>query len=60
MIRTSRSSGTTRFRARGFHAWQDPHWLVHCHDAAAFVVDGLQGRGLNLAGTEEEAAAIAN
>ncbi|WP_406733534.1 CbrC family protein [Streptomyces sp. NBC_01794] len=21
----------------GFHAWQDPHWLVHCHDAAAFL-----------------------
>lgn len=24
-------------RTPGFHAWQDPHWLVHCHDAAAFV-----------------------
>ncbi|MFI9723856.1 CbrC family protein [Streptomyces sp. NPDC052396] len=21
----------------GFHAWQDPHWLVHCQDAAAFL-----------------------
>ncbi len=21
----------------GFHAWQQPHWLVHCQDAAAFV-----------------------
>ncbi|MER7777749.1 CbrC family protein [Streptomyces sp. NPDC096191] len=19
-------------RTPGFHAWQDPHWLVHCHD----------------------------
>lgn len=24
-------------RTPGFHAWQDPHWLVHCEDAAAFV-----------------------
>ncbi|CAL9491455.1 CbrC family protein [Streptomyces sp. enrichment culture] len=24
-------------RTPGFHAWQDPHWLVHCHDAGAFV-----------------------
>ncbi|MGK9462872.1 CbrC family protein [Streptomyces sp. G6] len=24
-------------RAPGFHAWQDPHWLVHCLDAVAFV-----------------------
>ncbi|MER7896468.1 CbrC family protein [Streptomyces sp. NPDC096046] len=24
-------------RTPGFHAWQDPHWLVHCQDAAAFV-----------------------
>ncbi|OWA10089.1 hypothetical protein B9W62_12420 [Streptomyces sp. CS113] len=24
-------------RTPGFHAWQDPHWLVHCRDAAAFV-----------------------
>ncbi|MCS0605693.1 CbrC family protein [Streptomyces sp. LP11] len=24
-------------RTPGFHAWQDPHWLVHCHDAAAFI-----------------------
>ncbi|MFF5494196.1 CbrC family protein [Streptomyces aquilus] len=24
-------------RTPGFHAWQDPHWLVHCGDAAAFV-----------------------
>ncbi|MEU6091780.1 CbrC family protein [Streptomyces sp. NPDC047085] len=24
-------------RTPGFHAWQDPHWLVHCHDAAAFL-----------------------
>ncbi|URN14485.1 CbrC family protein [Streptomyces radiopugnans] len=24
-------------RTPGFHAWQDPRWLVHCHDAAAFV-----------------------
>ncbi|MEU8952751.1 CbrC family protein [Streptomyces sp. NPDC048518] len=24
-------------RTPGFHSWQDPHWLVHCHDAAAFV-----------------------
>nr|WSW68731.1 CbrC family protein [Streptomyces sp. NBC_00995] len=24
-------------RTPGFHAWQDPHWLVHCNDAAAFV-----------------------
>ncbi|MER6739138.1 CbrC family protein, partial [Streptomyces puniciscabiei] len=22
---------------RGFHAWQDPHWLTHCNDAATFV-----------------------
>lgn len=21
----------------GFLAWQDPHWLVHCRDAAAFL-----------------------
>jgi uncharacterized protein CbrC (UPF0167 family) len=24
-------------RTPGFHAWQDPHWRVHCQDAAAFV-----------------------
>lgn len=24
-------------RTPGFRAWQDPHWLVHCQDAAAFV-----------------------
>ena len=24
-------------RTPGFSAWQDPHWLVHCRDAAAFV-----------------------
>ncbi|MGA5290230.1 CbrC family protein [Streptomyces pseudogriseolus] len=24
-------------RTPGFSAWQDPHWLVHCQDAAAFV-----------------------
>jgi uncharacterized protein len=24
-------------RTPGFHAWQDPHWLAHCHDAAAFI-----------------------
>ncbi|MEV7192476.1 CbrC family protein [Streptomyces sp. NPDC093510] len=24
-------------RTPGFHAWQDPRWLVHCHDAAAFI-----------------------
>ncbi|MBT2388977.1 CbrC family protein [Streptomyces sp. ISL-1] len=24
-------------RTPGFHAWQDPHWLVHCHDVAAFI-----------------------
>ncbi|KAB2975749.1 CbrC family protein [Streptomyces sp. SS1-1] len=24
-------------RTPGFRAWQDPHWLVHCGDAAAFV-----------------------
>ncbi|MEU5779429.1 CbrC family protein [Streptomyces venezuelae] len=24
-------------RTPGFHSWQDPHWLVHCHDAAAFI-----------------------
>ncbi|CAM5360203.1 hypothetical protein SVIOM342S_09125 [Streptomyces violaceorubidus] len=24
-------------RTPGFHAWQDPHWLVHCRDASAFV-----------------------
>lgn len=24
-------------RTPGFQAWQDPHWLVHCHDAAAFI-----------------------
>jgi uncharacterized protein CbrC (UPF0167 family) len=24
-------------RTPGFHAWQDPHWLVHCQTAAAFV-----------------------
>ncbi|MEU8541762.1 CbrC family protein [Streptomyces sp. NPDC048717] len=24
-------------RTPGFSAWQDPHWLVHCGDAAAFV-----------------------
>ncbi|MFC9279090.1 CbrC family protein [Streptomyces collinus] len=24
-------------RTPGFHAWQDPHWLVHCQDAAAFL-----------------------
>ncbi|MEV0241999.1 CbrC family protein [Streptomyces sp. NPDC050674] len=24
-------------RTPGFHAWQDPRWLVHCQDAAAFL-----------------------
>lgn len=24
-------------RTPGFHAWQDPHWLVHCNDVAAFI-----------------------
>ncbi|MFC8097132.1 CbrC family protein [Streptomyces sp. NPDC057363] len=24
-------------RTPGFHAWQDPHWPVHCRDASAFV-----------------------
>ncbi|MFE1560028.1 CbrC family protein [Streptomyces sp. NPDC058734] len=24
-------------RTPGFQAWQDPHWLVHCDDAAAFI-----------------------
>jgi uncharacterized protein CbrC (UPF0167 family) len=24
-------------RTPGFHAWQDPRWLVHCKAAAAFV-----------------------
>ncbi|MET8674991.1 CbrC family protein [Streptomyces albidoflavus] len=24
-------------RTPGFSAWQDPHWLVHCRDAAAFL-----------------------
>ncbi|WP_340562604.1 CbrC family protein [Streptomyces sp. GSL17-111] len=24
-------------RTPGFSAWQDPYWLVHCGDAAAFV-----------------------
>jgi uncharacterized protein CbrC (UPF0167 family) len=24
-------------RTPGFHAWQDPHWLVHCRTAAAFI-----------------------
>ncbi|MFJ6572104.1 CbrC family protein [Streptomyces sp. NPDC091292] len=24
-------------RTPGFHAWQDPRWLVHCNDAAAFI-----------------------
>ncbi|MEU5522663.1 CbrC family protein [Streptomyces sp. NPDC047860] len=24
-------------RTPGFRAWQDPRWLVHCEDAAAFV-----------------------
>ncbi|MFJ8210561.1 CbrC family protein [Streptomyces sp. NPDC096033] len=24
-------------RTPSFHAWQDPHWFVHCHDAVAFV-----------------------
>ncbi|MET7458227.1 CbrC family protein [Streptomyces sp. NPDC005574] len=24
-------------RTPGFHAWQDPHWPVHCHHAAAFL-----------------------
>ncbi|MET9520510.1 CbrC family protein [Streptomyces sp. NPDC002994] len=24
-------------RTPGFHAWQDPRWLVHCRDAAAFI-----------------------
>ena len=24
-------------RTPGFHAWQDPYWLVHCNDAAAFI-----------------------
>ncbi|MEU9182620.1 CbrC family protein [Streptomyces sp. NPDC048550] len=22
-------------RTPGFHTWQDPHWLVHCHEAWA-------------------------
>ncbi|MFJ8908585.1 CbrC family protein [Streptomyces sp. NPDC102351] len=24
-------------RTPGFRSWQDPHWLVHCDDAAAFL-----------------------
>ncbi|MGW3174501.1 CbrC family protein [Streptomyces sp. NPDC001153] len=24
-------------RTPGLHAWQDPHWLTHCNDAAAFI-----------------------
>ncbi|WNO69467.1 CbrC family protein [Streptomyces sp. AM2-3-1] len=24
-------------RTPSFHAWQDPRWLVHCQDAAAYV-----------------------
>lgn len=24
-------------RTPGFLAWQEPHWLVHCQDAAAFL-----------------------
>ncbi|MFI6938515.1 CbrC family protein [Streptomyces sp. NPDC050418] len=24
-------------RTPAFSAWQDPRWLVHCHDAAAFL-----------------------
>lgn len=24
-------------RTPGFRAWQDPRWLVHCNDAAAFI-----------------------
>ncbi len=24
-------------RTPRFHAWQDPHWLAHCQDAAAFL-----------------------
>ncbi|MFB7652544.1 MULTISPECIES: CbrC family protein [unclassified Streptomyces] len=24
-------------RTPAFHAWQDPHWLTHCGDAAAFL-----------------------
>ncbi|MBZ2408973.1 CbrC family protein [Streptomyces sp. L06] len=24
-------------RTPGFSAWQDPHWLTHCEDAAAFL-----------------------
>ncbi|CAM5230206.1 UPF0167 protein [Streptomyces spiroverticillatus] len=24
-------------RTPGFQAWQDPYWLVHCNDAAAFI-----------------------
>ncbi|MDG4859638.1 CbrC family protein [Streptomyces sp. T-3] len=24
-------------RTPSFHAWQDPRWLVHCRDAAAFI-----------------------
>ncbi|UQI49667.1 CbrC family protein (plasmid) [Streptomyces sp. HU2014] len=24
-------------RTPGFHAWQDPRWLAHCQDAAAFL-----------------------
>ncbi|MFJ8011200.1 CbrC family protein [Streptomyces sp. NPDC096339] len=24
-------------RTPGFRAWQDPYWLVHCNDAAAFI-----------------------
>ena len=35
-------------RTPGFSAWQDPHWLVHCRDAAAFVGD------LRLGGRHDE------
>ncbi|MER6738441.1 CbrC family protein, partial [Streptomyces puniciscabiei] len=38
-IRETASDGesTQVSRTPGFHAWQDPHWLTHCNDAAAFV-----------------------
>ncbi|MGW1544124.1 CbrC family protein [Streptomyces sp. NPDC002309] len=26
-------------RSPGLHAWQDPRWLVHCDDAAAFIAE---------------------
>lgn len=30
-------------RTPGFTAWQEPHWLFHCGDGAAFI--GLAGSG---------------